>query len=281
LELIDIGVNLTHPSFRPDLDHVVRRALAAGVAQMVVTGTTELASEAARELGERHPGVLYATAGVHPHDARHWGPRTASRLAEVAASDAVVAIGEAGLDFCRDFSPRPDQERVLEEQLELATDLGLPIFLHEREAHRRVVAILSRYRDRLRAAVLHCFTGSAEELAMCLDMDLHIGITGWICDERRGLHLCELVGRVPGDRLMLETDAPFLLPRDLEPKPKGRRNEPAFLPHVLDAVARYVGESAASVAERTTRTARSFFGLAQPAANPPPTSTTHDESGRS
>ena len=262
MELVDIGVNLTHASFRRDLDATIERARAVGVSRMVITGTSVAASESARQLALRYPGVLYATAGVHPHDARHWDATTLPRLRELALTPEVVALGEMGLDFNRDFSPRPEQERVFEAQLELAAELGLPVFMHERDARPRFVQILGAWRDRLGSAVIHCFTGTAEDLAAYLDLDLHIGITGWICDERRGLHLRELLRRIPLERLMLETDAPYLVPRTLRPPPKGGRNEPAFLLYILSAVAACLELPPTLVAEVTTRTARTFFGLA-------------------
>ncbi len=261
MELIDIGVNLTHSSFRQDLQAVLERAMAAGVVQMVVTGTDPRASGDAQALASRHPGILYSTAGVHPHDAKHWTDATGRLLAALAAAPEVVALGEMGLDFYRDYSPRSDQERAFQAQLELACDLAMPVFLHERDAGRRFFPLLERYRDRLPKAVLHCFTGGRDELAACQDLDLHVGITGWICDERRGLHLQELVPLVPGDRLMLETDAPFILPRNLTPRPKDRRNEPALLPHVLKAVSETLAQEPEEVARATTGTARTFFGL--------------------
>lgn len=261
MELIDIGANLTHRSFRHDLDEVLTRAGSAGVTRMVVTGTDRQESLAGQALASQHPGRLYSTAGVHPHQASEWSEDTGRELAELAAAPEVVAVGETGLDFYRDYSPRPAQEVVFEAQLELAVDLGLPVFMHEREAHRRFAAILSRYRDRLSRAVLHCFTGSKEELAACLDLDLHVGITGWICDERRGLHLRDLVPKIPPDRLMLETDAPYILPRTIRPRPKERRNEPAFLTHVLATVADAQGMPPEAVAEQTTQTARAFFDI--------------------
>ena len=262
MELVDIGVNLTHASFRRDLDAVIERARAVGVSRMVVTGTSVAASESARRLALRYPGMLYATAGVHPHDARHWDEKTPQRLSELALSPEVVALGEMGLDFNRDFSPRPEQERGFEAQLELAAELGLPVFMHERDAGQRFVQILRLWRDRLGPAVIHCFTGSGEDLAAYLDLNLHIGITGWICDERRGLHLRELLRRIPLERLMLETDAPYLAPRTLRPPPKSGRNEPAFLLYTLNAVATCLELPPTVVAEATTRTARTFFGLA-------------------
>lgn len=261
MELVDIGINLTHSSFRQDGQAVVARAQDAGVVQMIVTGTSIAGSQAACALAAQHPGVLYATAGVHPHGARDWQTDMLADLTALAANPEVVALGETGLDFNRNYSPQADQERAFEAQLELAVELGLPVFLHERDARQTFLRILTRYRDRLSAAVVHCFTGSADDLAAYLDWDLHIGITGWICDERRGLHLRELVKQIPLQRLMLETDAPFLLPRDLQPMPQGRRNEPAFLPHVLQRVANSMELPVSRVAEATTGNARAFFGI--------------------
>ncbi len=261
MELVDIGANLSHDSFRHDLPQVLERARAAGVAQMVVTGASETESQAAHDTASLHPGVLFATAGVHPHLAREWSDDTAAVIRQLAESPVVVAVGEAGLDFNRDFSPRPVQESVFAAQLELAAEIGLPIFMHERDAHDRFAAIVGEYRSRLGPAVIHCFTGEAKELERYLELDLHVGITGWICDERRGTHLRELVSRIPLERLMLETDSPYLLPRDLKPRPKSRRNEPMHLAHILETVAACRGIDPAELAHGTTRTARAFFGL--------------------
>ncbi|HEY5701738.1 MAG TPA: TatD family hydrolase [Gammaproteobacteria bacterium] len=261
MQLIDIGANLSHESFRHDLDAVIERAHEAGVMQIVVTGASEEESSAAREIAAQRPGVLFATAGVHPHLARDWCGSTERVIRELAGKPEVVALGETGLDFNRDFSPRDQQCEAFEAQLAIAADLGLPVFMHERDAHPRFVELLKPWRTRIGRAVIHCFTGTAEELDTYLDLDLHVGVTGWICDERRGHHLRELVQRVPLTRLMLETDSPYLMPRDLNPKPKSRRNEPMHLRHILETVAGCIGMSAEDVAEATTETARRFFAL--------------------
>jgi TatD DNase family protein len=259
-ELVDIGVNLAHRSFQADRDHLVHRAFAAGVRTMVVTGTSVAASEEAVRIAREYPGHIFATAGVHPHDTRNCTPATIAELRRLAANNEVVAIGECGLDFNRNFSPRPEQEKWFEAQVVLAEELQMPLFLHERDARKRFCQILGASRKGV-PAVLHCFTGSDEDLNAYLDMGLHIGITGWICDERRGTHLRELVKRVPFGRLMLETDAPFLLPRTMPQRPKAGRNEPAFLPYVLQTVADCLGKPTPDVAAVTTQTARQFFRL--------------------
>lgn len=259
--LIDIGVNLTHRRFAADRDAVMARARQAGVDMMIATGTDVAESRAAVELALANPETLRATAGVHPHHASEWDPAAGEAIATLASESTVVAIGETGLDFNRDFSPRADQERAFAAQLELAVEQKLPVFLHQRDAAGRFVEILREYRDRLPAAVAHCFTDGADVLRPLLDLDCHIGVTGWICDDRRGEALRRCVGDIPLDRLMIETDAPFLTPRDLRPKPKGGRNEPAFLPHVRDAVARLRGLAPEAVACATTANARRVFGL--------------------
>lgn len=259
--LVDIGANLGHESFNKDREQVIARAIDAGVTQIVVTGSSVIGSRHAQELANTRPGVLFATAGVHPHDARHCNEKTIPALRELASRPNVVSLGECGLDYNRDFSPRPVQDHWFEEQVKLAVALRKPLFLHERDAHDRFVEILRPYLGQLGPVVVHCFTGSGPELDDYLSLGFHIGITGWICDERRGLHLRELVKRIPLDRLMLETDAPFLTPRTIRPKPKDGRNEPVYLPYVVNAVAESLNLSSAEVARATTETARKFFGL--------------------
>ena len=260
-DLIDIGANLTHESFRHDLQQVLDDSRAVGVSQILVTASDVDDSQAGLALARAYPGRLFATAGMHPHLARDWNSQAGEALARIAACPEVVAIGEAGLDFNRDFSPRPAQERAFEAQLELAVNLNLPVFMHLRDAGDRFIAIVKNHRDRLKSAVVHCFTGTREELHACLDLDLHVGITGWICDERRGSHLRELVADIPLTRLMIETDAPYLLPRDLRPKPKTRRNEPKHLAHIARVIAACRDLPAAQLAAAATETSRKFFDL--------------------
>jgi TatD DNase family protein len=179
----------------------------------------------------------------------------------MARQPEVVAVGECGLDYFRDFSPRADQRAAFHRQLELAVRLRKPVFLHQRDAHEDFLAILREHREQLTAGVAHCFTSAGPELAAYLELGLAIGITGWICDERRGAHLLPLMREIPADRLLLETDGPYLLPRDLRPKPASRRNEPVYLPHIASVVARARGESVEALALSSTAAARKLFGL--------------------
>lgn len=261
MQLIDIGANLTHEAFRRDFDAVLERAHDAGVVQMLVTGASREGSVAALELARARPKVLYATAGVHPHNAAAYGEEADSELRGLARQPGVVAVGETGLDYFRDLSPRPAQRVAFEKQLAIAADLSMPLFLHQRDAHADFLALLKSVRDRVPAAVVHCFTDEKRALYDYLDLDCHIGITGWICDERRGTHLRELVREIPAQRLLLETDAPYLLPRDIRPPPADRRNEPMHLAHICEVVAELRGEAPGATAARTTANARACFGL--------------------
>jgi len=258
---IDIGVNLTHESFAPDREAVIERARAAGVVQMIVTGADIASSQAALRLAQAHPRTLFATAGVHPHHAAALEAEQLPRLRALLAQPQVVAVGECGLDYYRNFSPRAAQLRAFEWQLALALDCGKPLFLHQRDAHSDFVALLRSHGAGTLKGVAHCFTGDAGELDDYLALGLSIGITGWFCDERRGRHLAALVARIPAERLLLETDAPYLLPRDLRPLPANRRNEPMNLPHIGAAVAAARGESSRACAAHTSAHARALFGL--------------------
>lgn len=235
--LIDIGANLTNRRFQQDLDEVLSRAQAAGVEHILVTGTSLAASQDALQLAHAHPKLLSCTAGVHPHDAKSWTADSEQVLRQLLTDPKVVAVGECGLDYNRDFSPREQQRHCFEAQLQLAQAVQKPVFLHQRDAHDDFIALLRDYRAKLSGVVVHCFTGSRAEMEEYIDLDCFIGITGWLCDARRGQDLRALLPYVPPGKLLIETDAPFLTPQNLPRKPKGNRNEPAFLPFVLSAAA--------------------------------------------
>jgi TatD DNase family protein len=261
MELIDIGCNLTHDSFDCDREQVLERARQAGVTQMVVTGASAEGSRKALELARGFPGELFATAGVHPHHAASFDEETEALIRDLISNHGVVAVGETGLDYFRDFSPRPAQRDAFERHLDIARATGSPLFLHMRDAHEDFISILKPLRDELADIVVHCFTGERDQMHDYLDLDCHIGITGWICDERRGTHMKLFLSDIPGDRLMVETDSPYLKPRDLRPRVKTHRNEPQWLPWIVRTIAESVGKSAEEVAEETTTTARRFFRL--------------------
>jgi len=260
-DVIDIGANLTHDSFDTDRDDIIARAADAGVRRMIVTGTTVSSSRDAVQLSQTYPGCLFATAGIHPHHAGDINETTLADLRQLITEPTVVAIGECGLDYFRNYSPRDTQLDAFEKQLGLATATDKPVFLHQRDAHGDFAALVKNFITNISGGVAHCFTGNCEEMKTYLDMGLYIGITGWICDERRGQALRDAVRYLPLDRILLETDAPYLLPRDLKNKPAGRRNEPSVLPHILGAVARCMNQPAEVVAEAATRNTEELFHL--------------------
>lgn len=260
--LVDIGANLTHQSFAEDLPEVLKRAYAHGVNTIIITGTDLQSSARAIELANRAEG-LYTTVGWHPHYAEQFNAQLGAELAALLSAPKVKALGETGLDFYRDYANKTEQKKVFEYLLELAIKTQLPLFVHERNAHRSVCEMLRAAHTNLSRAVIHCFTGDKEALRAYLDLDLYIGITGWICDERRGIHLRELLSYVPTDRLMIETDSPYLLPRDL---PKDaihikHRNEPAYLSHIAMRVAEYKNCSLQTLVRQTHRASLEFFAL--------------------
>jgi len=259
--MIDIGVNLTNKSLMQNLEQILQRATVAGVNKIVVTGTDLKESQKAVQLCGHHPQHLVCTAGVHPHHASDWTSDTSDQITQLAIQPCVRAIGETGLDFNRNYSPSPAQTDVFRQQLEIASQLEMPVFSHQRDAHDTFLSILKEYRSSLTKVVVHCFTDTKSALFDYLDLDCHIGITGWICDERRGIELQGIVKYIPPNRLMLETDAPYLLPRSLLPKPKLHINEPCYLPHILQAVAHHQGKPIQQLSAECLKTSQLFFDI--------------------
>ena len=260
-ELIDIGANLAHDSFDDDRDDVLQRAADAGVSTLVITGSSDQSNVAALALANNNPDRLYSTAGVHPHHASDYSEKSDDIIRQCLADKRCVAIGECGLDYFRNLSPREAQLDAFRAQLDIARDTGHAVFLHQRDAHDDFVEVLEAALPNLSRAVAHCFTGEGESLREFVAMGLYIGITGWICDERRGEHLKDIVSAIPDDRLMIETDSPYLLPRTIRPRPKSRRNEPAHLTEVLKTVAQARAQTEENVAAITTANAKRFFGI--------------------
>jgi len=261
LTLIDIGANIAHDSFDDDRTEMMQRAAEAGVGRIIVTGSSDDSNVRAAELAEQSPGILFSTAGVHPHHASDYTDESDALIRALIEKDQVVAVGECGLDYFRNFSPREAQLEAFRRQLDIAKESGLPVFLHQRDAHDDFVELLEPALPELSRAVAHCFTGEGESLREYVAMGLYIGITGWICDERRGKHLYDIVSTIPDDRILIETDAPYLLPRTIRPKPKSRRNEPMYLPEIVRVVAEARGQTEDHIAMITSENAERFFGL--------------------
>ena len=261
---IDIGINLTNKQFAGEYDEVIDRAISAGVEQILLTGTSVRSSKEALALAKEYPETLFATAGIHPHDAKTMNAESIKILAALLKEKKVVAVGECGLDFDRDFSPRPVQESCFHAQLSLAEEVQKTLFLHERAAFDRFIAILKEHSS-LPEGVVHCFTGQLKEAKTYLEMGYYIGFTGAITDMRRFAALEEVVRYVPLDRMLIETDAPFMMPKNVPTHQlsyhQQRRNEPAFLPYVARTIARYKGVPLKAVADKTRENAEALFKL--------------------
>lgn len=264
-KLIDVGVNLTNKRFEKDRRDIVFRAKEQGITQMLITGTSVEESEKALQLcheyQQQFPQTLYTTAGVHPHDADNVSEDYVAQLRQLACHKEVKAIGECGLDFNRNFSTPAQQLKVFKAQVNLASQLNMPLFLHQRDAFEAWFSVLKPFINKVPAMVAHCFTGNEKELKQCLAADMYIGITGWLCDERRGQELRDIVSLIPLERLLIETDAPYLTPRTIRPRPKSSRNEPSYLPYVLDELAAITAIDRKEIACQTSKNAEKVFHL--------------------
>ena len=267
--MIDIGINLLHSQFDEDRKHVLERAVAAGVTTAVLTATDLHTAGSTQQFIDAHSGTptLFTTAGVHPHDAAGAPDDLAEQLEVLARHPSVVAIGEAGLDYHRNFSPRDVQRTVFEAQARLAARLERTLFVHDRDSEGEVFEVLQASGNRPDQVIVHCFTGDGETLDAYLQAGYWVGITGWVCDKRRGAALREIVTRIPLERLLIETDAPFLLPhnvpKSIEHPPRGRRNEPAYLGYVASALADLFEVSEAALREQTAANAARAFGFSR------------------
>lgn len=263
--LIDIGVNLTNKRFDKDRSNLIIRAKNQGVDKLLITGTSVYESQQALVLcqyyQQQFPNTLFSTAGVHPHDADGVSDDYLTQLIQLAKQPQVKAIGECGLDFNRNFSAPEQQLKVFKEQICLAAELNMPLFLHQRDAFPAWFAQLKPYINRIPAMVAHCFTGNKVELEQCIAAGMYIGITGWVCDERRGKELQEIIKLIPSNRLLIETDAPYLTPRTIRPRPKSSRNEPSYLPYIVQQIADITAIDPDEIACQTSANAREVFNL--------------------
>lgn len=239
----DAGVNLLDSRF--NVTEVVNASIANNVTRLCIITTHPNEWEPAAELAAAYPEHVCYTVGVHPHNAKevtssHW-----AQLHTAAQQPGVVAIGECGLDFNRNFSPPDTQLTVFKQQLLIAADLQLPVYLHERDAFTEQLDCLQPMMSSLSGGIAHCFTGTASQMQAYLDLGLYIGVTGWVCDDKRGHDLRDAVLSLPLERLILETDAPYLYPKSR--KPRQRHNQPAFLPYIGEAVARMCDQQVSEV----------------------------------
>ena len=258
ISYIDIGVNLLDESFNKDLDEVLDRSFGSNVNTLINTSSSIEEAKRSLDLTERYPSKIYTTAGIHPHNASTADEQLKSNLLEIIKNKSVVAIGECGLDYFRDFSPKEKQLSVFKTHLEAAKETGLPLFLHQRDAHEDFLNCLNDMLDTPILGVAHCFTGNADQMKTYLDMGLYIGITGWICDERRNDELIQAVKQLPLDRVLIETDSPYLIPRSLK---KSRRNEPMHLPVIAEKLAAEMDIEPSALVTHTVSNSMKLFNL--------------------
>lgn len=251
--LIDTHCHLDFPPFDPDRDQVIQRAREAGINYFINIGATLESCAASCALAHKY-SEIYTSVGVHPHDADTFDQQAQARLKQLACEKKVVAIGETGLDYYRNLSSQANQKQAFAKQIELAKDLKLPLVIHSRQAERDVLQILKSALPL--AAVVHCFSGDASFLKECLDCGFFISYTCNIT-YKKAQGLREMVSLTPLDKLMLETDAPYLSPEGF----RGKRNEPFQIKLLADEISRIKGVSFAEIAEQTTQNAKGFFKL--------------------
>lgn len=259
--MIDIGVNLTSNRFDVDRQEVVDAAIAAGVSKILITGTSVEESRQALAIAQQMPIALASTAGIHPHYADAASDDFIEQLTALAAAPEVKAVGECGLDFNRNFSTPENQVNVFKAQISLAEKMQKPLFLHQRDAFDAWFECLAPFIGKVPAMISHCFTGNVSEMQQCIDAEMYIGVTGWVCDERRGADLQAAVRELPLERLMIETDAPYLTPRTIRPRPKSSRNEPKYLPYVAEKIAELKSVSVEEVVAYATANSERVFAL--------------------
>ena len=259
--MIDIGANLADKLFQDGLEDCILRAKQSDVKKIIITGSCMKSNTRAIKIATAHPDYLYTTLGIHPHNAKDYTEEIDSEIRTLHTNKCVKAVGETGLDYNRNYSSPARQQYAFEKQLVIAIETKLPIFLHERDAFSHFYNIIKEHRSYLTNGVVHCFTGDKKALFAYLDLDLHIGLTGWISDPIRGKHLIELIKNIPLNRLMIETDAPYLLPFNMPYKVKNKRNEPSFLSYVANSIAQAYPCDLNSLITSTSDTADNFFQL--------------------
>ena len=236
-EVADIACNFTSERFDKDLDEVINRAIANKITKFGLICSRMSDVNKLLKIYEQYSKNMFYTIGVHPHHANEINDDYLKKLKDVITTNNPHAIGETGLDFFRNLSTYEQQIYVFEEQIKIAIDTNKPLFLHQRDSHDDFIKILRKYSSDISKAVVHCFTGTQEQLDDYLELDFYIGVTGWICDEKRNVELRKTIKNIPLEKLMIETDCPYLIPKNLVEKPKNNRNEPSNLNHIINEIA--------------------------------------------
>ena len=258
-EIPDIACNITSDRFENDLDEVINQAIVNNITKFGLICSRLSDIEKLLEIYNRYSKDMFFTIGVHPHHANEINEEYLKKLKEVINNNNPHAIGETGLDFFRNLSTYEEQIFAFEEQIKIAIDTNKPLFLHQRDSHDDFIKILRKYSSDINKSVVHCFTGTKEQLNDYLELDCYIGVTGWICDAKRNVELRKTIKNIPLERLMIETDCPYLIPKNLEEKPKNNRNEPTYLNHIANEVATLMKKDINDIREKTYKTSLSFF----------------------
>ena len=258
-EIADIACNFTSDRFDSDLDEVINQAIVNNITKFGLICSRLSDIEKLLEIYNRYSKDMFFTIGVHPHHANEINEEYLKKLKEVINNNNPHAIGETGLDFFRNLSTYEEQIFAFEEQIKIAIDTNKPLFLHQRDSHDDFIKILRKYSSDINKSVVHCFTGTKEQLNDYLELDCYIGVTGWICDAKRNVELRKTIKNIPLERLMIETDCPYLIPKNLEEKPKNNRNEPTYLNHIANEVATLMKKDINDIREKTYKTSLSFF----------------------
>ncbi len=258
--IIDIGANLTHPDLIGEIDEIKHKMSLEQVAKAIIISSTFDDTDAALEIISDHPNIFYTTAGFHPHNAKDYSEQYFDKIKDKANNPNVVAIGECGLDYYRKYSSKETQVVCFERHIELSSITKKPLFLHERNAHKDFLDILSENLDTLDKFVVHCFTGDIDQLRKYLDIGSYIGITGWITDKRRGSHLHDIIKFIPRNRLMIETDCPYLIPHNIDTV-SNNVNYPYYLPYIASFMSKCLNISVEELRKSTYETTLNFFSL--------------------
>ena len=257
----DIALNLASDRYAGERDKIVADAISHKVDYFNIVCSSVNELDFVKDLNDRYRQNSCFTLGVHPHNANELNEDSLNSLKGYIQTYRPSAVGETGLDFFRNLSSYENQLNAFEQQIIISIENNLPLFLHQREAHDDFIKIIDRYISDINKGVVHCFTGTQSQLNDYLERDLYIGLTGWVCDERRNKDLRQSIKDIPIDKLMIETDAPYLIPRSLEIKPKNNRNEPQFLPHIADEIAALINVDQKDFNKQVFNNSKSFFGV--------------------
>ena len=257
--LFDIACNFSSDRFESDLNEVIKRAKNNNVTKFLLVSASLKDAEKVNKIYQDNKDSCFLTIGAHPHHANEFNSSSPLEMKQLIKEYKPHSVGETGLDFFRNISSYEEQLFAFEEQIQIAIETNLPLFLHQRDAHDDFLKVISKYKNDISKAVVHCFTGTQEELDDYLELGFHIGLTGWICDERRNIDLRKSLKNIPLDKLMIETDCPYLIPRNLSDKPKNNRNEPAYLPHIANEIALLINLDKDKLIDITYKNSINFF----------------------